>query len=143
MITSEPDASARNQLRQNVGSSEDATMPPAREDSVATVAVIAAPAAIATSIPPTCWSRSSAPRRPRSRHSSTAMTRMSAMLPAVIPSAVPSGCEVSAKAMSPMSRPGSHRSPARYSVAAPTPTGSQTAATGPVYCRARLARPAA
>ena len=41
MITSEPDASARNQLRQNVGISEDSTVPPARSEIVATVAVTA------------------------------------------------------------------------------------------------------
>jgi hypothetical protein len=81
MITSAPDASARNQLRQNVGSSEASTTPPARTDSTATVAVITAPATIATSNPPTCSTRSSAPRGPSSSRSNTAMTSMSAMFP--------------------------------------------------------------
>ena len=59
--TSEPDASARNQLRQKVGTSELPMTPPARSETIATVAVIAAPAAIATSMPPTRSSRSRAP----------------------------------------------------------------------------------
>ena len=51
MTTSEPDASARNQLRQNGRTSEASTTSPRRSESVATVAVVAAPAAIATSSP--------------------------------------------------------------------------------------------
>ena len=113
MITSEPDASARNQLRQNLANSEASTVPPAREESVATVAVIAPPAAIATSIAPTSSSRSSAARDPSSRRSNNAITRMSAMLPAVIASALGSDCAGSARARSPMSTPGHQRRPAR------------------------------
>jgi hypothetical protein len=113
MMISAPDASARNQLRQNVGISEDSITPPARKDNIAAVAVIAAPAAMAMSIPATCSSRSSAPRGPSSNRNSTAMTRMSAMFPAVIPSALPSGCAGSANATSPTSTPGHQRSPAR------------------------------
>jgi len=141
MTTSAPDASAKNQLRQNVGISEDSTTPPTRRESIATVAVIAAPAAIATSIPPTCSSRSSAPRGPSSRRNSTAMTRMSAMFPAVIPSALASGWTGSAKARSPMSRPGHQRSPARYSAAAPRPAARSRPPAPRTAARGWPARP--
>ena len=56
MMTSEPEASLRNQLRQKVQVSDDPIAPPARTDTRAKVEVIAAPAAMATNIPPICSS---------------------------------------------------------------------------------------
>jgi hypothetical protein len=49
---------------------------------------------------------------------------------------------VSDSSTSPMSTPGSQRSPARYRAATPTPTGGQIAVTGPLYWSARPACPA-
>ena len=65
------------------------------------------------------------------------------MLPAVMPTAMPAGYSVPVSAKSAISSTGHQRTPMQYSAAAPTPAGSQIAATCPVNCSARLACAAA
>ena len=58
--------------------------PPASIDTVPTVALIAVAVPSATSIPPTCSTRSRAAGRPISSRSRIAPTRISAMLPGLL-----------------------------------------------------------
>ena len=89
--TRPPEVSPSHHVRQNSVASDPSTTPPASIESVPTVALIAVAAPSATSMPPTCSTRSIAAFGPMSRRSSSAPTMISAMLPVCWPSRLPIG----------------------------------------------------
>ena len=117
--TSPPELSASHQVRQNSAAPDSSTTPPATIETVPTVALIAVATPMATSMPPTCSTRSIAAFGPMSRRSNSAPTTISAMLPACWPSRLPMGNALSSSNSSPLttnsarSTPGHQRRPHR------------------------------
>jgi hypothetical protein len=111
--------SPSHQVRQNSAASDSSTTSPATIEIVPTVALIAVAVNSATSMPPTCSTRSIPAFGPISRRSSSAPTMISAMLPACWPSRLPRGIMLSLSSSSPLtasspsSTPGHQRKPQR------------------------------